>query len=221
MLEKYEHIIWDWNGTLLDDVSLCISIINGMLKKRDMNEIDSGKYRQILDFPIINYYLALGFNFKKESFKNIASEFITEYKERLHESGLQAGAVSFLDTVQDYGIQQSVLSASEQNQLLKATNHFDIDTYFNKLSGLNHTYASGKLELGIEHIKDLGLNPAKTLLIGDTTHDYEVGIQLGCDVLLVTFGHQSKSRFNSCNCGVIDSFQDISGKMNLRNASSL
>ncbi|MDH5646585.1 MAG: hypothetical protein OEZ01_11285, partial [Candidatus Heimdallarchaeota archaeon] len=31
---RYEHIIWDWNGTLLDDAWLCVEIMNSMLAKR-------------------------------------------------------------------------------------------------------------------------------------------------------------------------------------------
>ena len=68
MLSKYKHIIWDWNGTLLDDVWLCLGIVNKMLSKRDLPTINSNEYRNIFDFPVQNnapmghHIVARGFN---------------------------------------------------------------------------------------------------------------------------------------------------------------
>ena len=47
---RYKHIIWDWNGTLLDDRWLCVEGINQALVKRDLNPISENKYREILPF---------------------------------------------------------------------------------------------------------------------------------------------------------------------------
>ena len=36
---KYSHILWDWNGTLLDDAWLCVEVMNSMLAERDLPQI--------------------------------------------------------------------------------------------------------------------------------------------------------------------------------------
>ena len=38
---KYTHILWDWNGTLLDDVMISIDCVNVLLKK--MNKAEKEK----------------------------------------------------------------------------------------------------------------------------------------------------------------------------------
>ena len=76
----YKHIIWDWNGTLLDDAWLFVDIMNNVLKGRNMNTINLEKYRDIFGFPIENYYKRLGFDILKEPFEILGLEFIKEYK---------------------------------------------------------------------------------------------------------------------------------------------
>ena len=49
---RYKHIIWDWNGTLLDDRWLCVEGINQALVKRDLNPITENKYRENFTFPV-------------------------------------------------------------------------------------------------------------------------------------------------------------------------
>ena len=87
-INNYKHIIWDWNGTLVDDVWLVVEIMNKMLKKRHLPGIDSKKYREIFDFPVIKYYIKLGFDFSRESFEDLTIEFIGEYYDRFNECKL-------------------------------------------------------------------------------------------------------------------------------------
>ena len=59
-------IIWNWNGTLLDDISICINAINQLLSERNLNLLTIEKYREVFTFPVIDYYKAVAFDFEKE-----------------------------------------------------------------------------------------------------------------------------------------------------------
>ena len=88
MIKKYKHIIWDWNGTLFDDVELCHNIINRLLKRNEIEEISLQKYKEIFDFPVKKYYQKAGLDFKKTSFEVLGKEFMDEYEERKFESSI-------------------------------------------------------------------------------------------------------------------------------------
>ena len=75
---KYQHIVWDWNGTLLDDLWLCIESINFILESRGMSRVDKESYKSIFTFPVIKYYEHLGFDFSKEKFP--ISGFLNYYR---------------------------------------------------------------------------------------------------------------------------------------------
>ena len=83
---QYKHIIWDWNGTLLDDAWLFVDIMNGVLENRNMDTITVEKYRKIFGFPVEEYYKKLGFDLEKESFYESGLEFIRAYEKRRYKN---------------------------------------------------------------------------------------------------------------------------------------
>jgi len=78
-MKKIKHIIWDWNGTLLNDCWLCVKAINKALAKRNLDLITEEKYKDIFCFPVSEYYKRLGFDFSKEPFKEAGDEFVLYY----------------------------------------------------------------------------------------------------------------------------------------------
>ena len=85
-MNKKVAIFWDWNGTLVNDSFLFVDIMNSFLKEHSLPLISINDYRKFFEFPIKNYYLNLGFNFKKESFSSLGRRFIDEYKKRQFEA---------------------------------------------------------------------------------------------------------------------------------------
>jgi len=208
-LSKYKHIIWDWNGTLINDIWLVVEIMNKMLKKRNMPGIDSKKYREIFDFPVIDYYAKLGFNFSKESFEELTVEFISEYYTRFNECKLFNEVEEVLKKIRDMGIPQSILSASKEDVLIEKIKYYGIDKYFCRIMGLENHYAESKVERGKKWIDELNLNPQDVLLMGDTAHDYDVSKHIGCDCLLVANGHYSYERLAKLGVDVIGTLKEM------------
>jgi len=78
--QRYSHVIWDWNGTLLNDVDWCITQINRMLAKRNKRILASvSEYHAAFCFPIMEYYRNVGFDFAEEPFEDLAQEYIEMY----------------------------------------------------------------------------------------------------------------------------------------------
>jgi phosphoglycolate phosphatase len=206
---NYKHIIWDWNGTLINDVWLAVEAMNKMLAKRHLPGIDSKKYKEIFDFPVTKYYLKLGFDFSKESFEELTVEFINGYYQCFNKCKLNEGVEVVLKKISDMGIHQSILSASKEDVLIEKIRYFGIDKYFCRIMGLENHYAESKVEEGKEWIAELNLNPQDVLLIGDTIHDYDVSKHMGCDCLLVANGHNSYERLAKLGVEVISTLKEI------------
>lgn len=209
MDRKYKHIIWDWNGTLLNDRWLCVESINTLLEKRGKDLLSEERYLEIFDFPVRDYYLRAGFDFSKEEFKIPAIEFIELYDIKRKECSLQDNAEKVLRHFQKQGISQSLLSASEENVLLDMIRHFKLGNYFDKVTGLNNHYAVSKLDLGVKLIKEININPDFILMIGDTRHDLEVARELGVDIVLYDQGHFPRHRLDGCDCRIISDLGEI------------
>lgn len=208
MNTKYSHILWDWNGTLLNDAGWCVDVTRRMLKARGIAPIGEEGYRATFGFPVIEYYKRIGYDLEKESFDALSVEFTTMYHEdETGHSELTQGAESVLKKAQALGITQVVLSASRIDHLLLQINRFGLMKYFDEALGLSDIYAASKLDAGREYMKRT--NVKRALLIGDTTHDCEVAEALGADCVLYSKGHQARERLLRCGPPVIDALEEI------------
>jgi phosphoglycolate phosphatase len=202
---KYSSVIWDWNGTLLDDAWLCVDVMNGMLLQRGLPSITLDIYRNIFDFPVRDYYRKLGFNFDNEPFETVGMEFMVLYNQRQKECTLHPEVLFVLDEISRLGLSQSILSAREENELKQETVELDVSRFFVKVYGLDDHYAHGKTDVGKRLLNDLGVPKEKIIFIGDTRHDSEVADELGIDCILVPNGHQSYERLVPLNKPIIHS----------------
>ena len=207
---RYKHIIWDYNGTLLNDVQLCVDVMNSMLIPRGLSEITALKYKSVFDFPVKDYYAGLGFDFDKESFEKVGTEFIVKYDElQRKKTKLHKDTEHVLQKISQSGISQSILSARKQVPLTEELEFFGIRKYFDKIVGLNDHYAAGKLENGQKLVSELKLNPNEIALVGDTVHDCEVAVKTGISPLLVSHGHHTIERLQKCKIPVFNNLQEI------------
>jgi phosphoglycolate phosphatase len=203
------NIIWDWNGTLLNDLNLCIMSINTLLERRKLPLLSNQSYREVFSFPVRDYYMAIGFDFKTEEFAIPAQEFIDLYEIGVSGCSLHDQAVEVLSHFRDKGCRQFVLSAMHQDMLVKTLKHNDIYHYFEGVAGLDDHYAVSKVERGRQLIARFNINREHTLMIGDTNHDSEVAQDLGIACVLVADGHQSVQRLEKTGTPVVKNLAEL------------
>ncbi len=189
-------IIWDWNGTLLNDVGTCVEAMNVMLQERNMGSLNIDKYKKIFTFPVQNYYKLLGFDFEKEPFEDLSVEYINLYKQFSEKAPLQMGVLEALKYFQSKDYKQIILSASEQVALEYQVRERGIEDYFDSILGLNNIYAKSKLDNAIAYINNSSTDFNQIILVGDTYHDYEVAQAIGAECILIENGHQDLNQFS-------------------------
>ena len=118
-MRRYDYVLWDWNGTLLDDLALNLSVENELLRRRGLFErADKDYYLEHFGFPIIEFYRALGFDFSKEDYADVANEYADTYAAGLDGVRLFDDALPVLDALRESGARQVVISATEHALLL-------------------------------------------------------------------------------------------------------
>ncbi|MFC1619065.1 HAD family hydrolase [Candidatus Neomarinimicrobiota bacterium] len=206
---RLQTIIWDWNGTLLDDVGYAMDCMNQVLGKRHMPLLTEDRYRGIFGFPVKEYYQRAGFDFSTESFEVLSAEFITHYYGNLSTPKLYPGAKDLVSELGEMGIVQCILSAMEVEPLhqhLRMNGVYDAMKY---IYGLNHTHATSKIEIGKNLLQQVGIRAGVGLFIGDTTHDIEVAEALGLEAVILAHGHQASERLSGCDSQVLHGFNDL------------
>jgi len=211
MPKPYTHIIWDWNGTLLDDALWGMAQMNKMLSARKMPTLGAIEdYHRAFAFPIIEYYRNVGFDFTVEPFEQLAEEFVALY----HGAGSDAlalhdSAIAALGGAKAAGIAQVILSASRLDNLREQLIPFGIERFFNAILGISDIYATSKVQIGLDYIAANGVRSG--VMVGDSVHDYEVANALGVDCILAAIGHQSREALEACGVPVCASLQEVMG----------
>ncbi|NLU53151.1 MAG: HAD family hydrolase [Clostridiaceae bacterium] len=191
---KYRHIVWDWNGTLLNDAEACTRAVSLILEKRNKGKVSVEEYREKLVFPAINMYYDSGITFENESYEDICNEYITNYINSSDLIDLHKDAGTVLENFRKRGLSQHIVSASGRDILYEQVEKYNLTQYFTHILGQENNMAESKVHLA-EKLKHLiGCDPKEVLFIGDTLHDFEVAKEVGFDCRLVSNGHCSKSR---------------------------
>ncbi|MDD4102087.1 MAG: HAD family hydrolase [Kiritimatiellae bacterium] len=205
---RIKHIIWDWNGTLLDDTQAGMNAVNAMLRVRGLPTLGLAHYRETFGFPVRDFYHTVGFRLETENWDTMADEFhrnfLCDTTIRLHTQ-----TVATLEYVSSVGISQSVLSASEQSILENMLSEYGLSHFFEHVYGVDNLYGHSKLEIGQTLLKAIGLPTNEIILIGDSLHDHEVARHLDVGCLLIAQGHQSRSRLLQSSATVLSDLPEL------------
>lgn len=196
-VRPYDVVVWDWNGTLLNDSGHTLKVICRILKDEGLPEITLDQYKKHFGFPISNYYASLGLPSEGPDFDRVAHKFVSGYRDYYNELELYNDSISLLEAVKSLSIKQYVLSAAQLDDLKMQMGKFQIMDYFEDLSGATDIYAHGKIgqaKVMKKYFDSKGYK--KGLYIGDTDHDYEVSDVLGFDFCFSQEGHQCISKID-------------------------
>ncbi len=198
-------LIWDFNGTILDDANLCLAIENELLLERNMPTITKEWYLDHFSFPIRAYYEKMGYTFETESYEQISEIFMARYNARYDACPLRTGVIDALKAFRDAGIAQTLLSVTQQDDLIRQTQKLGVAPYFSELLGQDDIMGHSKVDRAKAYIAGCGIDPKDVLFIGDTDHDAEAANAVGCPCVLLMNGHQSESVLSRCGVPVYPS----------------
>jgi len=208
MRATYDRLIWDFNGTILDDLMTGIESADELLLRYGLPPMKTvERYYEVFGFPIRDYYQRIGFDFSKTDYSILAHEWVDIYLHRVKNAPIRDGIMEVVTECKRRGIKQTVLSMTESVMLNEQLRYLGLQDVFDEVCGLDNIYATSKLELASlwrsHHSQE------RALLIGDTSHDADSATIIGCDCVLLTGGHESREALLRVGVDVIDSPREI------------
>jgi phosphoglycolate phosphatase len=202
-------VIWDWNGTLLDDLDSCVATLNSLRTARALTPLTRAEYRASFGFPVRAFYEATGFDFATHDYQALSRDFIAEYRRRAGEMSVAVGARDVLAKLAAAGILQLVVSAMEATLLGEMLAEHGLLPHLRGFFGTRDHGAGSKVALGVEAVRREGADPATAIVVGDTLHDLELARAIGCRAVLYAGGHQHRPRLEAGGAPVVASFAEL------------
>lgn len=206
---KYDCVIWDWNGTLLDDVSASLRSVNDMLSRRGMPPIDYPRYRECIGVPIRCFYEQV-FDLEKEDYPALLKEYNEGYVHYVNlDCGIAAGGEALLQRIQAAGAKQIIVSSCEKNQLEAAVNRYGVAGYFDAVLGADNFLADSKVARAEQYLAAAYPNESPRLIaVGDLVHDGDLAQAVGADCVLVKSGHEDWGRLANSDALLAENVAD-------------
>jgi phosphoglycolate phosphatase-like HAD superfamily hydrolase len=190
------HLVWDWNGTLLDDLTLVVTATNASLAAIGGPAITAEEHRRDFRRPIAAYYAwVLGRPVDEEEFAALDKAFHQVYNEGLAACALSADA---LDALAAWAGTQSLLSMWFHDELVPTIARYGLDRYFLRVDGLRASVGGGpKAPHLAAHLDRIGVAGQDCVLIGDSVDDAEAAVALGARVVLYSGGFTGADRLRA------------------------
>jgi phosphoglycolate phosphatase-like HAD superfamily hydrolase len=198
------HLVWDWNGTLLDDFALVVTATNQAFAAIGGPDVSPEEHRTRFRRPVAEFYAEiLERAVDDEEFGRLDRIFHDAYRLGLTTMALAADAKEALTS---WPGSQSLLSMWFHSELVPALETYGLAGHFTRVDGLR-TEVGGDLKAGhlARHLRELGVAGADAVLIGDSLDDAEAARANGAAVVLYTGGFTDATRLRTVGCPVADS----------------
>ena len=193
------YILWDWNGTLLDDTEAALATLNEMIAVRGGQPIGMEFYRDHFAFPVRPFYDKIGIiAHDEDEWNGIAHEYHEVYGRQPKK--LNPLAVTALEMAKEAGCRQSMVSALRQDLLEADMARNGVTKYFERICGSDNLDGASKLDRArvlLRTLSDTVPSDTRFVLIGDALHDKEVADALGIDCILCAQGSHAAWRLRA------------------------
>ncbi len=204
------HLVWDWNGTLLDDLTLVVSSTNQTFASIGGRSVDSDEHRRRFRRPVAEFYAEiLERAIDEEEFEELDRIFHEAYRVGLTTIPLVADAEA---AIKSWTGTQSLLSMWFHDELVPAVESRGLAGVFARIDG-RPTEVDGGLKAGhlARHLAELGVAGEQAVLIGDSVDDADAAASVGAVCVLYTGGFTDPTRLRETGLPVADTLVEAVG----------
>jgi len=204
------HLVWDWNGTLLDDVQAVLGATNAAFAEVDLEPLTLEQYRETYCVPIPKFYERLmGRLPTPAEWERMDGLFHRHYTERRAACGLTEGVEELLARWRTGGRSQSLLSMYGHEHLVPVVRGYGIERHFVRVDGRTGPSGGSKAQHMERHFAVLGdIAPESAVVIGDAVDDAVAAAQVGARAVLYTGGSHSRSSLEAAGVPVVDTLAE-------------
>ncbi|REK35961.1 MAG: HAD family hydrolase [Actinobacteria bacterium] len=198
------HIVWDWNGTLLDDLELVVRAVSRSVERLGHPPISPDDYRDHYTRPVRQFYDSLfGRHVGDMEWLDLNKTFHELYYAEVDAAALAADAVDALQRAADLGWGQSLLSMSTHEHLVPTVEAHGIAHYFDLITGLIEPSGDMKASHLRAHLASQHIDGKAVVVVGDTPDDHDAARSVGARAILYDGGSHHRSVLDAVGAPVV------------------
>ena len=194
---QFDLIVFDWDGTLYDSTALitrciqaaCADVGVAVPSDRDASYVIGMGLSEALQYaaPAL----------PRERYAELGARYRHHYVARQHELAFFDGTLAMLQALRRRGHRLGVATGKSRAGLDEALNTSELQGLFDATRTADETASKPTPRMLLELMRELGVSPARTLMIGDTTHDLQLAVNAGTASVGVSYGAHEHTAFKA------------------------
>lgn len=185
---KYELIVFDWDGTLLDSAGAIVQAIQAACRDLELPEPSDIQARHVIGLGLVDAMHQAVPDLKPERYQEMAERYRFHYLSGDHQLTLFKGVPEMLEGLQAAGHLLTIATGKSRAGLDRALDHSGLRPLFQASRCADECHSKPHPQMLEELMAEFGIPAASTVMIGDTSHDLLMARNAGVDSLAVTYG---------------------------------
>jgi phosphoglycolate phosphatase-like HAD superfamily hydrolase len=210
------HIIWDWNGTLFDDLHIVVESVSACVAPFGREPITEEDYRDHYTRPVSVFYENLmGRAITQQEWASIDGIFHETYRSLMHGANLAADADAAIRALSGMAGTQSILSMWWHSELVPFTEGFGMHDTMVRIDGNREDAGALKADQMRSHVErlvaDHGVAAAEVVAVGDTFDDAAAAHSVGVPIVLYDGGSHHRHELEQVGVPVVSTLTEAVG----------
>ena len=196
---NYDLVVFDWDGTLLDSTGAIVKAIQAASRDIGAKPPSDEAARYVIGMGLREALMHAVPELPESRYDDLVDAYRKHYLSGDHELTLFAGVEELLQTLQAENRWVAVATGKSRLGLDRALGHSGLGRYFDTTRTADETRSKPHPQMLEEIINQFAVDPERTLMIGDTTHDLQMAHNAGCASLAVSYGAHGAEGFERWN----------------------
>jgi phosphoglycolate phosphatase len=198
-MKRYELIVFDWDGTLMDSAAMIVDSVQAAARDLGLEPPSDERARHIIGLGLeeaLRYALP---DLPEARYEELVERYRHHYLSRDHELVLFAGATALIDALAAKGCWLAVATGKSRRGLERALGQSGLGPFFHGTRCADECHSKPHPQMLEELMAELAVSPAQTLMVGDTTHDLLMAKNAGVDAVGVSYGAHPRAALEAAD----------------------
>lgn len=186
--KQFDLIVFDWDGTLMDSTTTIVKCIQSAARDLGLPVPDQKAAAHVIGLSLQDAMQMAVPKLEAQHYPRMVERYRYHYLSQDHELTLFEGAREMLDDLVQQGYFLAVATGKSRVGLNRALHAADLLSFFDATRCADETFSKPHPAMLHELTRELGQNMARTVMIGDTTHDLQMAINAGAAGIAVHYG---------------------------------
>jgi len=192
-VDKYELVIFDWDGTLMDSTAVIARSLQAACRDVGCPVPSEEEALFVIGLNIADTFKRVVPDLDEEGRRRLADRYRHHFLAGESEAPLFGGVREMLADLHGRGRRLAVATGKARRGLDRALDATRLREWFEATRCADEGFAKPHPGMLLGLLDVTGVDPARALMVGDTTHDLELAANAGVDAVAVTYGAHPES----------------------------